>query len=90
MGGTSLNTSIVLSLEFLEDELLRRKVKTERSVCDLYTSLCVLEHQAWVPVSVLRRLWQLDEDEAMDVVHLFSDMSLASVRLGGESLEKLE
>ncbi len=60
-------------------------MKTDRSISDLYTSLCVLEHQAWVPVSVLRRLWELDEDAAMDVVHLFSDMSLATLRLAGEA-----
>ncbi len=29
MEGTSLNASILLSLEFLQDEMLRRKVKTE-------------------------------------------------------------
>ncbi len=50
MEGSSLNASILLSLEFLQDELLRRKVKTDRSISDLYTSLCVLEHQAWVPI----------------------------------------
>ncbi len=60
-------------------------MKTDRSISDLYTSLCVLEHQAWVPVSVLRRLWELDEDAAMEVVRLFSDMSLATLRLGSES-----
>ncbi len=38
-----------------------------------------------MPVSVLRCLWQLDEDEAMDVVQIFSDMSLATLRLGSES-----
>ncbi len=82
MEGTSLNASILLSLEFLQDELRRRKVKTDRSISDLSTRLCVLEHQVWVPISVLRRLWQLDEDAAMDVVHFFSDMSLATLRLG--------
>ncbi len=85
MEGTSLNACILLSLEFLQDEFLKRKVKTDHSIRDLYTSLCVLEHQGWVPVSVLRRLWQLDEDDAMDVVHLFSDMSLATLRPGCES-----
>ncbi len=85
MEGASLNASILLSLEFLQDEFVTRKLKTDRSISDLYTSLCILEHQAWVPVSVLRRLWQLDEDEAMAVVHLFSDMSLATLRRGSES-----
>ncbi len=73
MEGTSLNACILLSLEFLYEEFLKRKVQTDHSIYDLYTSLCVLENQAWVPVSVLGRLWQLDEDSVMDVVRLFSE-----------------
>ncbi len=43
--------------------------------------LFVLEHQAWVTGSFLRRLWQLYQDAAMDIVHLFSDTGLATLPL---------
>ncbi len=71
MEGTSLDGGIFLSLEFLEAELFHWK-KTSPfniaySISDLYTSLCVLQHQAWVPVSVLGRLWQMDEDATKHV-----------------------
>ncbi len=62
--GMSLDAGILLSLEFLQDELSKRKLKTDLSISDLYTSLCVLENQACVPVSVLGRMWQLDEGAA--------------------------
>ncbi len=84
MEGLSLNAGIVLSLEFLQDELLKRKVKTVRSMSDLYVSLCVLENQAMIPVSVFGRLWELDRDETMDVVHLFCELSLATLRSSRE------
>ncbi len=34
----------------------------------------------WVPISVLSRLWQLDEGDAMHVMELFCEMSLATLR----------
>ncbi len=80
MEGMSLNASILLSLEFLQDDFVTRELNTDHSISDLYTSLCVLQHQARVPLSVLGRLWQLDEDTVMYVVGLFSELSLATLR----------
>ncbi len=45
----------------------------------------MLENQAWIPVSVLGRLWELDIDETMDAAHLFSEISLSSFRSSSES-----
>ncbi len=73
--GTSLNAGILLSLEYLDTEIIKWKVKRSLNIkyyiSDLYTSLCILENQAWISVDVLGRLWDLDKDAAMDVVNLF-------------------
>ncbi len=83
--GTNLNAGILLSLEYLEVEYLKWKTKYslgfDESVSELYTRLCVLENQAWVPVSVLSRLWQMDEDSAIDIANLFNGMCLATLKI---------
>ncbi len=78
-GGASLNAGIELSLESLEAEfsqcIAEHSLETEHTVSDLYISLCMLSKQMWVPVSVLGRMWQFEEDAALDIVTLFCDMS---------------
>ncbi len=63
--GKSLSDGILLSLKYLQIEFLRWKaskaVDIEHTIRDLYTSLCVLTNQVWIPVSVLGRMWRLDE-----------------------------
>ncbi len=51
----------------------------EHTIRDLYTSLCVLKNQVWVPVSVLGRMWRLDEKLACDIAKLFCEVSLATL-----------
>lgn len=46
---------------------------------ELYTSLCVLENQQFVPVSVLARMWSRTEASAEDFCMSLSSMSLAKV-----------
>ncbi len=46
----------------------------ERTIRDQYTSLRVLTNQVWVPVSVLGRMWRLDEKLACDIAKLFCEM----------------
>ncbi len=62
-GGASLNAGIALSLESLEVEfsqcVAEHSLETDYTVSDLYTSLCVLSNQAWIPVSVLGRCGSL-------------------------------
>ncbi len=90
-GGASLNAGIALSLECLEAKFSEyvdeHSVKTDHTVSDLYVSLCVVSDQAWVPVSVLSRMWQLEEDAAEDIAKLFCDMSLAKLELHSLSNE---
>ncbi len=86
-----MNAGILLSLEYLDAEFMKWKVKcslnTEYSISELYTSLCILENQASISVDVLGRLWHIDKDAAMDVVSLFSSMSLATLRINRLSVE---
>ncbi len=46
------------------------RLETDHTVSDLFISLCVLSKQAWIPVSVLGRMWELEEDAAMDIATL--------------------
>ncbi len=57
---------------------------------DLYTSLCVLTNQVCVTVSVLGRMWKLDEKLACDIAKLFCEMSLATLswKSGNDVVEK--
>ncbi len=63
--GKSLSEGILLSLKYLQIEFLKwkasKELDIEHTIRDLYTSLCVLMNQVWVPVSVLGRMWRLDE-----------------------------
>ncbi len=60
-GGACLNAGIALRVESLKAEfsqsVAEHSLETDRTVSDLYNSLCVLSKQAWVPVSVLGRMW---------------------------------
>ncbi len=82
--GTSLNAGILLSLQCLEPEYEKWKddygVDTKYTIKDLFVSLCVLRNQGWLPVSVLSRLWKLDESEAMKIADFFCGMSLATLQ----------
>ncbi len=55
-----------------------KAVDVEQCISELYTSLCVLSNQVWVPVCVLSRMWKVDEKSALDVMNLFCGMSLAN------------
>ncbi len=82
--GVSLNAGILLSLECLEPEYEKWKedygVDTKHTIKDLYVSLSVLRNQGRIPVSVLSRLWKLDEMEALMVSSFFfCEMSLATL-----------
>ncbi len=52
--------------------------------------LCVLTKQVWVPISVLSRMWNLDDKSALDMANLFCGMSLAtfSFRQIGDDVSK--
>ncbi len=73
--GSRLADGILLSLKYLQVELSkwreRKAVHIEFTISDLYTSLCVLMKQLWVPVSVLSRMWNLDEKSALDIANMF-------------------
>ncbi len=39
----------------------------------------MLTNQVWIPVSVLGRMWRLDEKLAYDIANFFCEMSLATL-----------
>ncbi len=59
----------------------KNSLNIEHSISDIYVSLCIFRNQAWIPVSVLGRLWKMDETLALGVVRILCDMSLAKLRL---------
>ncbi len=81
--GSSLNGSIRLSLKYLHIEFSnwkrRKAVDIGYSIRDLYTSLCVLTKQLWVPISVLCRMWKVDHRAALDIANMLCGMSLANL-----------
>ncbi len=81
--GSRLSDGILLSLKYLEVEFSKWKERISEDIAhtisDLYLSLCVLTKQVWVPISVLSRLWNLDEALAFYVADLFCGMSLATL-----------
>ena len=86
-GCGSLNAGIAPSLECMEANW-EDAAETGHSAMELYTSLCVLEKQGWIPVSVLCRMWKVYKGMALKVAKRFGEMNLASfsvreVRNGG-------
>lgn len=78
-----LDYAIPVSLAALEDEVQKSRnglqLLTSFSVHDLYTSLCVLQNQQFAPVSVLARMWNVNESNAIDICTISSSMSLAKI-----------
>jgi len=67
------------SLEVLEKSPGQRMpFECEMSMLEMYRGLVVMRRQGWIPVSVLRGLWNLqDASQAMDVIGEFVLASLA-------------
>ncbi len=90
-GGTSFNTRIQLSLDYLDaafkDWKAQYAPEAKQNISDIYISLCVLKKQTWVPVSVLSRFWKLNKDCTMTIVELLSGLSLASLESRNENRE---
>ncbi len=95
--GKSLSAGILLSLKTLDTRFSEWKQKNapgfEYTATELYNSLCILDCRCWVPVSVLSRMWKLENHCALYFVTLFWEMSLCmlSTRMGsgGSTEEKV-
>lgn len=83
LGLSDLYARIRLGLESVEKDLARNKLlicpSLKHSMGDMYTSLCVLKKQHSIPVWVLSRMWEMEEESALKVAQLFSSMSLVTV-----------
>lgn len=80
LGASVLKAAIHLSLKYLDSELEDMTdsfdVVPRFSMYEMYTSLCVLKKQQWVPVSVLAKMWAVDYRCAEHIGMMFSFMSL--------------
>lgn len=47
---------------------------------DLYSALCVVDHQEWLPLSALAALWDMNVEDAEYHLHVVALYSLATVR----------
>lgn len=83
-GATILDRAIKLSLDYL-DSILKGKsnISCTYSKYEMYTSLCVLEKQQYIPQSALGRMWGTDDNELTLILRLFMTMSL-----GGTSIQR--
>lgn len=79
-GSSFLDAAIKLSLEYLDAELKKQwksfASPPKYSMYEMFSSLCVLEKQQWMRVSVLSRMWGVDDMSAERIALLFSSMSL--------------
>lgn len=78
-----LDYAIPVSLAALEDEIQNSRSGlqplTSFSVSELYTSLSVLQNLQFAPVSVLARMWDVSDVNAVDICTMFSYMSSAKI-----------
>lgn len=82
-GDTVLESAIRLSLAALAADWEKRESRMHESasfsLSELYTSLCILVNQQFVPVSVLSRMWNVSETKAETICTIFASMSLAKI-----------
>lgn len=89
-GGVSvLDAAISLSLDSLQDCATQDgRLNTSYTLREMYFSLCVLRHQQQARVSVLHRMWKVDESAALEICVRFSSMSLSKLSSGGVRKKK--
>lgn len=89
---TKLRASIVesaisLSVGYLDSALQDMPNPSSQ----MYTSLCILKKQHWIPVCTLAKLWGVGGESAEHIAQLFSSMSLVrkSVQKTGAEVEEV-
>lgn len=76
-----LDAAIVLSLDAPETDFEKKRSHESATISlgENYMSSCVMEHQQFLPVSVLALMWNISEANAEDICLMFSFMSLANI-----------
>lgn len=80
--GRDISASIVLSLDLMDES---REIKS-RSMRWLFKAMCVFRKQQAVPLSVVARLWDMDESDvemAVDRMERFSLVQRSTIVVGG-------
>jgi hypothetical protein len=71
-------TVLGASLETVSKRSLVNVASGNISLEKMYTSLCVMLKQGWAPMSMLKRLWGVEDEDAEDIAELLWTCSLAS------------
>lgn len=78
LGASVLESAIEMSLGFLDSKLMSMEnLAPVYSMTQMYTSLCVLENQQWIPAAVPAKMWAVDDTSAQCIAVLFSSMCLS-------------
>lgn len=84
-GASILDAAIKLSLKYLDSELKKltksANLASEYSMYEMYKSLCVFEKHQRMPVTVLARLWRVDDKFAERIALLISSMSSGRISI---------
>lgn len=65
----SLDAALLVALKFLDDHSSEAKgMPCPLSFREMHRALCLLAEQDWVPLSVLKRLWKLQDDKSAEIV----------------------
>lgn len=94
LGASIMDSAIQLSLKYLGAEQNEKSDSIDTfhmySIREMYTSLCVLDKQQWIPLSVLARMWAVDDMSARRIALSFSSMSLAKTSVQQTDAEEKE
>ena len=74
-----LFASMEISLKSGAEAWRDRKEVRQWCLERLYRGLCVLQKQAWAPMTMLSCLWGMEEEEAEGVVDLMEDLSVCRI-----------
>lgn len=87
LGATILEGAIKLSLDYLDSTVMTvPDVSAAYSMYKMYTSFCVLENQQWISVSVLAKMWGIEDMSAESIAQMFSSLSLAKISVHHNSV----
>lgn len=93
-GYRALSKLLDTALEYLDEKRENKDcLQTTNQFFAMGRSLCVLDKQEFAPISMLSRLWDLDTEEALEVVELMANVGIVTKEYGrieGKSLQYCE
>lgn len=73
--GCDISQTILLSMDLI-DELRQPRQSSAR---ELFKRLCILQNQHAVPLTVITQLWDVEDEEAEEVVYLMERLSIVQL-----------